>query len=162
MFMPKVDPADRDEFFAPIKHSADVVRYGSDHYQFDPSTYSLVNRRPGHVPSFGAFIEEHPWYKNLRNVEWAFDGSSMIDLDELHIAGDPVRFSRCVLRGVIDAHNASGKIVSLGDILNHGFERDLHGRPVLEDVRIEVGPEGVRVEPLYLAGLHREDRNTPT
>ncbi|MBI4341071.1 MAG: hypothetical protein HY598_02170, partial [Candidatus Omnitrophica bacterium] len=76
------------------------LHVSTDHFYLDERTSQLENRRPGHLPVFGAALRNNPYYMNVENVMAALGQASTLYLDELDIAG-AVRLPGAILRGTV-------------------------------------------------------------
>ena len=93
-----IDRKNRTRFFSPIKTPFDFfMQFFSDRFVFDEKTVRLIDQRPGTLP-FVNFKDDY--YNDVQNVLSAFEGASVIELDELSVEGK-VMFNGVKLRGTV-------------------------------------------------------------
>lgn len=141
-----IEKQSRTDFFLPLKSPFDFfMQFYSDHFFFDPSTMRVKNLRPGHLPSnnLKGPHKEESYYKKLKLVLDTFRGTSLIDLDELHLKGR-VLLSQAALKHRVRIVNRSSELVDITSRLLKmpDIPKDSQGRPVLDNLSIEINPDG--------------------
>ncbi len=87
----------RTRFFSPIKSSFDFfMQFHSDRFTFNEKTFHLKNNNPGVLPIVNLPSE----YSDLQNVIDDFEGSKIIDLEEIKLT-KRYSFKNKTLSGVI-------------------------------------------------------------
>lgn len=148
------DQANRSKFFTPIKFAWDHVLFSStDHFTVDAQRGVLVNRNPTHLPGFGIMDS---YYKDVMNSLNAFRGTSMLELEEINIAGQ-VQMPESTLRGRVAINNRSDQVVDLNRFADR-IGTDSNGRLELNNSYIEISPAGdiARIEPIANVDISAE------
>lgn len=138
---------DRTNFFSPIKSAFDFfLQFHSDHFAFDTERMRPKNQRPGKLPQ--ATLKDpttkDKYYADVETVvKTTFEGTSTIDLKSINVDGQ-VQLRNVVLKGDVSVVNKSGKLIDATAVLlkSGKLKQDGSGRPVLENMRVEIDEQG--------------------
>ncbi|NUM57953.1 MAG: UTP--glucose-1-phosphate uridylyltransferase [Bdellovibrionaceae bacterium] len=104
----------RTNFFAPIKTAFDYwMLLHSDRFEFNKETFTLKDLAPGFLPTIKLQDREteDKHYANVENILEAFNGTKILELDELTISGK-VNLSGLTLKGKVEIINQTENPIS--------------------------------------------------
>lgn len=137
-----LDPEARGDYFSPVKNAWDAwLQTASDRFSLDTTTWRLHNNRPGQSIAVNGELLSSPYYKQLHNMRTAFEGTRVLDLDELAITGNPVLLPGAILRGRVAIHNLydnKGEALDLQNYLPQTNNEQL----VLDNVEVTITETG--------------------
>ena len=117
----------------------------SSFVRIDTSTYQVVDRRPGALPTIDLKdpATKDKYYKDLKNTMEAFAGVSFLNVDSLKVSGK-VSIPGVVLKGQVEILNEADELFDLSAYFaaNPGTVGMEGSRHVLENVSITISKTG--------------------